>query len=137
MKKVIYLATAILLIISCSKDEVANYEGKQSDLTGVWKLKSVKYEDVDITDDCYKKSTISVKSDGSAIWKEYSEYDGDCSMSIDSYIFKANNVNFDIEDNSSSSRYYGKFYSKNDIEITKFFNDGDGLKATTVYRFKK
>lgn len=136
MKK-ITIIIAIALFTGCSKDgSIANYEGKQSDLTGMWKLTSIIYGDIDITNKCYKKSTISVDSNGNATWTEFSQKDSDCEKSINNFIFKALNVNFNIQNNSKFNNYYGKFYSKNDIEIIVFFNDNNGLKSKTTYRFK-
>lgn len=135
MRKLFALLFLSASIISCSSDDSANYEGSQSDLTGVWKLSNIQYEGIDITNECRKNTTITVSSNGQASWSEYSGEP--CVEDTDSFVFTALNVNFDIEDNSNFTNYYGKFHSKNEIEITVIFNDNDGLESETIYKFVK
>ncbi|MDB0600281.1 lipocalin family protein [Tenacibaculum maritimum] len=141
MKRIITLITIITITLtSCSSDdEVANFEGSQSDLIGNWILTGEEIDgNVIPFNQCLETTNVKVDSNGGAVWTTYSKDSNDeCQTNIDNFVFKANNVNFTIEDNSQFNNYYGKFYSSNDIEITKFFDDNNGLKSKTVYRFNK
>ena len=133
MKKIITLIAIALLFASCSSSD--DFEGTQSDLIGSWKVSTVIVEGIQIDlNECDRKENIVVDSAGKASWNYYITKTEPCSVLINNFIFKSENINFDIEGTSQNTSMYGRFLGSKTIKITKFYRNPD-LK--TVYTFTK
>ncbi len=150
MKK-ITLLFLIMIIFSCSSNDdsdnqIEEYNGNQSDLTGTWNLESAKYKGNDLTlDVCDIKENIIIDKDGNAVW-EFSisgiddplfiDDPAKCNFTNDGFkITDMEGVYFKVDLNrfvTYKLTYDGKFLTRNKIQITKNYKGN-----YTVYMFIK
>ncbi|MEW7277427.1 hypothetical protein ABW636_02385 [Aquimarina sp. 2201CG1-2-11] len=137
MKKLLPLFVCFILILCKKEDEIIIFEGKQSDLIGVWVLKSANLGGIDLElDECRKQETITVNSMGDAIWKNPGLITDSCDPVDKKLKFLALNSNFTIKYESETITYHGKFLEPGMVEIISIFKI-DELETKSIYIFTK
>lgn len=81
MKKIIYLFIAMISLSSCS----SNDDLDQDLLIGKWQLTSQKEDNVEYSDDCSKRSTITFLENKTVTVSSYYDYGNGCENLTDSF----------------------------------------------------
>ena len=135
MKKLPILLICFIFLYCNKDDDTIIFEGKQSDLTGVWVLKSINLGGVDIEiDDCRMQETITVDNTGNAVWKTSELIKKRCNLTDKKLKFIALNSNFRIEYKSETIKHHGKFLEPGMIEVISIFKS-DELETKSIYVF--
>lgn len=106
MKKILILSLTIFTLLSCSSsDDIAD-----NSIIGTWKL--VSHSDIDVLDECFKKTVIIFNSDNTFGGTSYEdcENDSDPGQPYSGKYFESDTNEYGLEFNNSSN---------NDISVAK------------------
>jgi len=75
MKKLLYLFVASIILISCNSND---NDETLDPIIGTWQLQSATVNNVEISNDCSKQSTIAFSDDNTIFVTSFDDFDGEC-----------------------------------------------------------